>query len=93
MTPPIHLRRLGAWTLGFLAFPAAGIVGGLAGPVDDVPAALLGGALTGLVLGAWPPASRSVRPHTIFGSTGAITVTVLAGLALFPLLRRRDGAE
>lgn len=180
MTPPIHLRRLGAWTLGFLAFPAAGIIGGLAGPVDDVPAALLGGALTGLVLGAgqslaslgvlrparWIPASTigmaagltlgaaivgyrtgladlalmglvtgiplgiaqaAALPaglryrvgwallvpllwalgwtvttlvgvdvearYTIFGSTGAITVTVLAGLALFSLLRRRNGAE
>uniref|UniRef100_UPI0015F0CA85 hypothetical protein n=1 Tax=Pseudonocardia pini TaxID=2758030 RepID=UPI0015F0CA85 len=50
-TPPLR-RRLGVWTLGFLAFPLAGIVGGAVGPVDDVFSAALGGALSGLVLGA-----------------------------------------
>ncbi|GAA4861038.1 hypothetical protein ACFQ34_24510 [Pseudonocardia benzenivorans] len=168
-------RRLGIWTLGFLAFPLAGILGGVVGPVDDPASALVGGAVTGLVLGAgqsaaslgllrpvrWIPATTvgmaaglvlgaaavgyrttladlalmglltgiplgvaqaAALPadlrhrigwailvpllwalgwtvttlvgvdvesgYTIFGSTGAVTVTVLAGLALLPLLRR-----
>jgi hypothetical protein len=41
------------WTAGFLAFPIAGLAGtGVAGHVDDPLAALLGGAVTGLVIGA-----------------------------------------
>ena len=41
-----------AWTAGFLAFPVAGVAGRLAGgPVDDLLAAALGGAVTGLVVG------------------------------------------
>jgi len=41
------------WTAGFLAFPLAGLAGaGVAGRLDDPIAALLGGAVTGLVIGA-----------------------------------------
>jgi hypothetical protein len=41
------------WTAGFLAFPLAGLAGaGVAGRLDDPAAALLGGAVTGLVIGA-----------------------------------------
>ena len=41
------------WTAGFLAFPVAGLAGAVPlGRVDDPVAALVGGALTGLVLGA-----------------------------------------
>jgi hypothetical protein len=41
------------WTAGFLAFPIAGLAGaGVAGRLDDPTAALLGGAVTGLVIGA-----------------------------------------
>src|SRR3954463_13945213 len=41
------------WTAGFLAFPLAGLAGaGVAGRLDDPIAALLGGAVTGLVLRA-----------------------------------------
>jgi hypothetical protein len=40
------------WTAGFLAFPLAGLAGaGVAGRLDDPTAALLGGAVTGLVIG------------------------------------------
>jgi hypothetical protein len=46
-------RRWLIWTAGFLAFPIAGLAGtGVAGPVDDPVAALLGGAVAGLVIGA-----------------------------------------
>jgi hypothetical protein len=48
-----RLRRWLIWTAGFLAFPLAGLAGtGVAGRVDDPLAALLGGAVTGLVIGA-----------------------------------------
>src|SRR3954471_1579749 len=41
------------WTAGFLAFPIAGLTGAaVAGRLDDPTAALLGGAVTGLVIGA-----------------------------------------
>jgi len=47
-----RIRRWSIWTLGFLSFPLAGILGGaIAGPVDSPLAALLGGAVTGLVIG------------------------------------------
>lgn len=41
------------WTAGFLAFPLAGVAGAVCvGRVDSPAAALLGGAVTGLVIGA-----------------------------------------
>jgi len=47
-----RLRRWLIWTAGFLAFPLAGLAGtGVAGRVDSPLAALLGGAVTGLVIG------------------------------------------
>jgi hypothetical protein len=40
------------WTAGFLAFPIAGLAGAAPlGRVDDPAAALIGGTLTGLILG------------------------------------------
>ena len=50
---PSFLRAWLVWTAGFLAFPIAGLAGtGVAGRVDSPLAALLGGAVTGLVIGA-----------------------------------------
>ncbi|WP_448618446.1 hypothetical protein [Geodermatophilus sp. URMC 65] len=47
-----RLRRWLIWTAGFLAFPLAGLAGtGAAGRVDSPLAALLGGAVAGLVIG------------------------------------------
>ncbi|WP_225804513.1 hypothetical protein [Streptomyces sp. NK15101] len=41
------------WTAGFLAFPLAGLAGrAAAGPVDDAVSALVGGVVTGAVIGA-----------------------------------------
>ncbi|RZT12620.1 hypothetical protein EV649_6975 [Kribbella sp. VKM Ac-2569] len=49
---PSFLRTWLLWTAGFLAFPIAGIAGDLAaGRVNDAVAALLGGVVTGAVLG------------------------------------------
>jgi hypothetical protein len=49
---PVFLRTWLLWTAGFVSFPLAGIAGDLAaGRVDDALAALVGGLVTGLVLG------------------------------------------
>lgn len=46
-------RELLAWCASALAFPLAGLAArGLAGPIDDLPAAVVGGATAGLVIGA-----------------------------------------
>jgi hypothetical protein len=96
------LRPWALWTAGFLSFPLAGVAGELlAGPVDDLHAALIGGAVTGLVIGAGQsiagrgavPAGRWI-PATTIGmalglALGASTVgygTSLADLALMGLL-------
>ena len=50
---PSFLRPWMIWTAGFLVFPLAGLAGtAAAGRVDDPRAALLGGAVAGLVIGA-----------------------------------------
>jgi hypothetical protein len=51
--PASRLRRWLIWTAGFLSFPLGGLAGlAVVGRVDGPPAALLGGAVTGLVIGA-----------------------------------------
>lgn len=76
------LRPWLLWTAGFLAFPVAGIAGGLvAGPVDDLLAAAVGGAVTGLVVGAGQSlAGRGVVAPARW--IPATTVGMTAGLAL-----------
>jgi hypothetical protein len=50
---PVFRRTWLVWTAGFLAFPIAGLAGtAAAGRVDSPMAALLGGSVAGLVLGA-----------------------------------------
>ena len=52
-TQPAFLRPWLLWTLGFLAFPISGLAGtAVAGRVDSPVAAVLGGTVCGLVLGA-----------------------------------------
>lgn len=56
------LRPWLLWTVGFLAFPIAGLAGtGVAGRVDSPLAALLGGAVAGLVIGAGQTLTSSRR--------------------------------
>src|SRR4051812_33999042 len=53
------------WTAGFVAFPIAGVAGGLvAGRVDDPTAAGLAGLVTGAVVGAgqWLASRGRLRP-------------------------------
>ena len=61
------------WVAVAFAFPVAGYVGGaVSGPVDDVGAALVGGALTGAGLGAvqWWAAKGSLgRPAAWIGAS------------------------
>jgi hypothetical protein len=52
-TPRPFLRTWLLWFAGTVAFPIAGLAGtGVAGRVDDARAALIGGAVCGLVIGA-----------------------------------------
>ena len=55
--PPSRRRTVGRWMVTFLGFPAGGLAAELlVGPVDSLAPALLGGAVTGAVLGtvqAW----------------------------------------
>jgi hypothetical protein len=99
---PSFLRSWLIWTAGFLAFPVAGLAGtAVAGRVDTPAAALLGGAVTGLVIGAGQAVVSSRRldprrwiPATAAGMSlglllGAATVgyrTSLADLALMGAL-------
>jgi hypothetical protein len=103
-TPTRHgpLRSWALWTAGFLAFPIAGLAGrAVSGPVDDLVAAVLGGVVTGLVLGAgqYLAARGAVRPARWIPATalgmavglaiGAAAVgyrTSLADLALMGVL-------
>jgi hypothetical protein len=51
-TQPVVLRPWLLWTAGFLAFPIAGLAGtAVVGHVDDALAAVIGGAVCGLVIG------------------------------------------
>jgi hypothetical protein len=76
------VRAWALWTVGFLAFPVAGVAGqAIAGPVDDLLAALLGGAVTGLVVGAGQSlvGRGVVRPVRWIVAT---TLGMAAGLAI-----------
>jgi hypothetical protein len=99
---PPFLRTWLIWTAGFLAFPIAGLAGtAAAGRVDDPVAALVGGTVTGLVLGAgqWLASRRRLDPRRWIPATavgmglglllGAAAVdyrTSLADLALMGAL-------
>jgi hypothetical protein len=101
-TEPPFLRNWLIWTAGFLAFPVAGLAGtAAAGRVDDPLAALVGGTVAGLVLGAgqWLASRRRLVPRRWIPATavgmglglllGAAAVdyrTSLADLALMGAL-------
>ena len=76
------LRSWATWTAGFLAFPIAGVAAkAIAGPLDDLVAALLGGAVTGLVIGAGQSiAARGAVPPARW--IPATTLGIAVGLAL-----------
>jgi hypothetical protein len=96
------LRPWLTWIAGFLAFPIAGLAGAApVGRVDDPLAALVGGALTGLVLGAgqalagrgrldirrWAPATAvGMGLGLLLGATVVGYRTSLSDLALMGAL-------
>jgi hypothetical protein len=98
----LSLRPWLIWTAGFLAFPVAGLAGtAVAGRADDPIAVLVGGGVTGLVIGAGQTLASRGRldirkwvPATALGMgvgllLGAVTVgydTSLADLALMGAL-------
>lgn len=65
--PSSPWRTFGRWLVSFLGFPVGGYVAFLTiGPLESIPTALAGGALTGVVLGltqAW--AFGRTRPRAI----------------------------
>ena len=70
---PTFTRTWLLWTAGFLAFPIAGLAGtAAAGRVDSPLAALLGGAVTGLVIGAGQAlvSRRRLDPRRWIPATG-----------------------
>lgn len=71
------------WLPTFLGFPVGGFVAALvAGPIDTIAAALLGGAICGSVLGAvqtWGMSSNGPPPGEWIAATGA---GLAVGLAL-----------
>src|SRR5215207_272704 len=79
------LRTWLTWTAGFLAFPIAGLAGtAAAGRVDSPVAALLGGAITGLVIGAGQAlvSRRFLDPRTwVPASTVGMGLGLLVGAA------------
>lgn len=61
---PVFLRAWLVWTAGFVAFPVAGLAGTAAGGRVDGPiAALLGGMVAGLLLGAGADAGLPSPPR------------------------------
>src|SRR4051812_8309156 len=70
------------WLPTFLTFPIGGSLAfAVVGPVDDTPAALLGGGLTGLVLGIGQ--ALALRPHVPTAAwVGASVVGLAVGLAI-----------
>ncbi|MEU4294787.1 hypothetical protein AB0E63_41745 [Kribbella sp. NPDC026596] len=79
---PVFLRTWLVWTAGFFAFPLAGVAGtAAAGRVDGPMAALLGGLVAGLVLGAGQAlvSRRRLDPRRWIPATG---IGMGAGLLL-----------
>jgi hypothetical protein len=80
---PTTARSVGRWMVSFLGFPLGGFAAlALTGPVDSVGNALIGGLVTGAVLGAvqaW--ALRSDRRHLV-AWTLATGLGLAVGLAL-----------
>lgn len=71
-SPSMFVRPWLIWTAGFVAFPIAGLAGAApAGRVDSPAAALVGGLITGAVLGAGQSlaSSRRLDPRTWIPAT------------------------
>ncbi len=86
-TPSSPWRTFGRWLVSFLGFPVGGYVAFLTvGPLESIPTALAGGALTGVVLGlaqAW--AFGPTRPQAVtwvLGTAAGLAAGTALGAAL-----------
>ncbi len=83
---PTFTRTWLLWTAGFVAFPLAGLAGtAVAGRVDGPVAALIGGVVSGLALGAGQVVAsrRRLDPRRWIPATGAgMGVGLLVGAAV-----------
>jgi hypothetical protein len=85
VTTSARLRTWLIWTAGFLAFPIAGLAGtAVVGRVDDPFAALVGGAVAGLVIGIGQTRASMGRldirkwvPATAIGMGGGLLLGAL----------------
>ena len=82
----VNWARWATWTVGFIAFPIAGLAGrGVVGRVDDPLAALVGGGIAGAVIGTgqWLVSRRDVGEPALWigASAGGMGVGLLAGAA------------
>ena len=74
------VRSLLLWSVSFLAFPAAGLLGSfIVGPVDNLGAGLIGGALLGLFLG---PAQSLLSSGRLPAVPWTVASTIGAGLGV-----------
>lgn len=85
-TRPGFLRLWLRWMLGFLCFPVGGFAASVvAGRIDDRPAAVIGGAVAGLVLGAGQALvsrGRLDRRRWIPATTAGMALGLLLGAAV-----------
>ena len=78
-----RVRTVGRWMVSFTGFPLGGLTAHLVvGPVDGPAAAIVGGLITGVILGAiqwWGLGPARPRPAPWIGATG---LGLLAGLTV-----------
>jgi hypothetical protein len=81
-TRPAIKRTVGRWLVSFAGFPVGGYLASLAfGPLDTIPAALAGGAVTGAVLGAAQAWGFGVHRPSTRPWIGATAIGLATGLA------------
>src|SRR4051812_15112507 len=81
-TTKAGVRRGLRWLVTFVGFPLGGLLSALVGPVDAPAAAIVGGALTGLIIGgvqAWALRPDGIAPLPWIGAT---TVGLAVGLGV-----------
>ncbi len=72
---------VGRWMLGFLGFPIGGLIAvSTVGAIDSTPTALVGGAITGAILGGVQTIASPSLPRATW--IAATTIGLSAGLAI-----------
>ncbi len=79
----IDMKGWGRWMAGFLGFPLAGVAArAVAGPIDDLSAAVVGGLAAGATLGAVQALARRSEPHDRLRWVLVSSIGLSAGLAV-----------